>query len=193
MATITEKVADDVIHEELRAIGENSAAEGQVLPKYLDISNDPPPPSAEEFTQASPEERAERHERFESRSSGHVQQESPAQPHNPDVESLSDGTFQTRKDQQWRRARRHHEELQGRELLRMMCPCRRRKRLACTDLGLVSPSPETTSVETDPELRLRLRSKRPAVDSQVEQSKRSSADELSIVPWSAPSGGETKY
>ena len=52
----------------------------------------------------------------------------------------------------------------------------------------MSPSPETTSVETDPELRLRLRSKRPAVDSQVERSKRSFAGELSIVPWSAPSG-----
>ena len=52
----------------------------------------------------------------------------------------------------------------------------------------MSPSPHTTSVETDPELQLRLRSKRPAVDSQVERSKRSSAGELSIVPWSAPSG-----
>ena len=72
----TERVADGVIHQELRAIGENSAAEGQVLQKYLDISEDPPPPSAEEFIQASPEERAERHERFESRSSGHVQQQS---------------------------------------------------------------------------------------------------------------------
>ena len=60
MATITERVADDVIHQELRAIGENSAADGQVLPKYLDISKDPLPPSAEEFTQTSPEERAER-------------------------------------------------------------------------------------------------------------------------------------
>ena len=91
--TFTERVADDVIHQELRAIGENSAAEGQVLPKYLDISQDPPPPSAEEFTQASPEERAERHERFESRSSGHVQQESSAQPHKPDGESPSGGTL----------------------------------------------------------------------------------------------------
>ena len=35
MATITERAADDVIHQELRAIGENSAADGQVLPKYL--------------------------------------------------------------------------------------------------------------------------------------------------------------
>ena len=52
----------------------------------------------------------------------------------------------------------------------------------------MSPSPHTTSVETDPELQLRLRCKRPAVDSQVERSKRSSAGELSIVPWSAPSG-----
>ena len=62
----------------------------------------------------------------------------------------------------------------------------KKERLECTDLSLVSPSPETTSVETDSELR--LRSKRPAVDSQVEQSKRSCAGELSIVPWSAPSG-----
>ena len=45
MATITKRVADDVIHQELRAIGENSAA-GQVLPKNLDISKDPPPPLA---------------------------------------------------------------------------------------------------------------------------------------------------
>ena len=40
MATITERVADDVIHQEFRAIGEQSAADGQVLPKYLDISRD---------------------------------------------------------------------------------------------------------------------------------------------------------
>ena len=46
MATITERVADDVIHQ-LRAVGENSAADGQVLPKYLDISRDPPLPSVE--------------------------------------------------------------------------------------------------------------------------------------------------
>ena len=64
MATITERVADDVIHHELRAIGENSAADGQVLPKYLDISKDPRPPSAEESTQTGPEEKAERRDRF---------------------------------------------------------------------------------------------------------------------------------
>ena len=91
MAPVTERAEDDVIHQELRAIGENSAAQGQVLPKYLDTSKDPPPPSAEEFTQTSPEERAERHERFESRSWEHVQQESTAQPHNPDSGSPSDG------------------------------------------------------------------------------------------------------
>ena len=91
MATITERLADDVIHQELRAIGENSAADGQVLPKYLDISKDPLPPS-EEFTQTGPEERAERHERFENRSSGHVQQESSAQYHSPENESHSGET-----------------------------------------------------------------------------------------------------
>ena len=64
----------------------------------------------------------------------------------------------------------------------------KKERLECTDLSLVSPPPETTSVETDSKLRLRLRSKRPAVDSQVEKSKRLCAGELSIIPWSVPSG-----
>ena len=45
MATMTERVADDVMHQELRAVGENSAADGQVLPTYLCISKDPLPPS----------------------------------------------------------------------------------------------------------------------------------------------------
>ena len=58
MASVTERVADDVIHQELRAIGENIAADGQVLPK-LDFSSDPPPPSADESTQTSPQERAD--------------------------------------------------------------------------------------------------------------------------------------
>ena len=120
--------ADDVIHQELRAIGENSTAEGQVLPKFLDISKDPPPPSAEEFTQASPEERAERHERFESRSSGHVQQESSAQPHNPDGESPSDGTLPNAEGSEMEKSETTRRRIAGkRELLRMMCPYRRRR------------------------------------------------------------------
>ena len=89
MATITERVADDVIHQELRTIGENSATDGQVLPKYLEISKDPPPPSVEEFTQTSPEGGAERHERFENRSSGHDQQGGSAQSHNAENEPSS--------------------------------------------------------------------------------------------------------
>ena len=82
MATVTETVADDVIHQELRAIGENIAADGQVLPKYLDVSRDPLPPSVDESTQTSPEERAERRDRFENRSSGSGAQTSPLQPRN---------------------------------------------------------------------------------------------------------------
>ena len=85
MATITGR-ADDVIHQELRATGVNRAADVQVLPKYLDTSRDPPPPSVED-TQTSPEERAERHERFENRSSGHVVHGSSAQSNNPENET----------------------------------------------------------------------------------------------------------
>ena len=93
----------------------------------------------------------------------------------------------TRKDQQWRRARRHNCR-EERAVEDDVSVSSKKQRLECSELSLVSPSPETTAVETDSELRLRLRSKRPAVDSQVERSKRSSAGELSIVPWSAPSG-----
>ena len=66
----------------------------------------------------------------------------------------------------------------------------KKEHLECTDLSLVSPSPETTSVVTDSELR--LRGKRPAVDNQIEQSKRSCAGKLSVAPWSAPSGEKRK-
>ena len=82
MATVTERVADDVTHQELRAICENSAADGQALPKYLDISRDPPPPSADESTQTSPGVRAERRDRFENRSSGSGAQTGLVQPRN---------------------------------------------------------------------------------------------------------------
>ena len=51
-------------------------------------------------------------------------------------------------------------------------------RLECSDMSLMSPSLRDCDCGA----------KRPAVDSQVEQSKRSCAGELSIVPWSAPSG-----
>ena len=125
MATITERVADDVIHQELRAIGENSAAEGQVLPKYLDISKDPPPPSAEEFTQASPEQNDMNDSKVVVRDMFNKKAL-----HSLTIQIASlllMELCQMRKDRKWRRARRHDEELQGRELLRMMCPCRRRR------------------------------------------------------------------
>ena len=124
MATVTERVADDVIHQALRAIGENSTTDGQVLPKYLDISKDPPPQSVEEFTQTSPEERAERHERSEKRSSRHVQQGSSAQ---SGKSLLLESPRQKWKNQRWRRARCLGEELPERELLRRMLMCLRRR------------------------------------------------------------------
>ena len=147
MATITETVADDVIHQELRAFGENSAAEGQVLPKYWDISKDPPPPSAEEFTQASPEERAERHERFESRSSGHVQQESSAQSYNPEGESPSDGTLPNAEGSAMEKSETTRRRIAGKRAVEDdVSVSSKKERLECTDLSLVSPSPEKASV-----------------------------------------------
>ena len=54
----------------------------KALPKYLDISRDPPPPSADESTQTSPDVRAERRDRFENRSSGSGAQRGLVQPRN---------------------------------------------------------------------------------------------------------------
>ena len=82
--SITERATGDVFRQELRASGEHSATGRQVRPKYLDISKDSLPPSAEKFVRTSPRERAGRLERFESRSSGHVQQENTVGTHNSD-------------------------------------------------------------------------------------------------------------
>ena len=98
----------------------------------------------------------------------------------------------------------------------------KKERLECTDLSFVSPSPETTSVETDPELRPRgpggrartntnftdersgelftagpkvcnsAESRMTSLMIQREEARTakdfSLADQLSVVPWSAPSG-----
>ena len=180
MPSITERVADDVIHQELRAIGENT--------KFLDISTDPLPPSAGEFTQTGLEERAERHERFEDRSSGHVQQESSAQSHSPENESRSGGTSSKLEESEVEKSEMLRRRIAGGgELLRMTHMCLQRKeRAEGTHLSLACPLPVAPqSAGIDPELRLRLRVKRPAVDGQVDQSKRSCVNELTIVPWSA--------
>ena len=66
---MTERVTDDVIHQEIWVIGENSATNGQVLPKYLDISRVPQVLSADESTQTNPEEGAE-NLRFGTRGTG---------------------------------------------------------------------------------------------------------------------------
>ena len=144
MATITERVEDDVIHPELRAIGENSAAEGQGLPRYLHISKDPPPPSAEEFSQASPEGRAERHERFEIRSSGHVQQESTAQLHDPDSGSPSDGIPPNVVGPEMEKSETTRRRIAGKRAVEDdVSVSSKKESLDCTDLSPVSPSQET--------------------------------------------------
>ena len=137
MTTITERVADDVIHQELRAIGENSAADGQVLPQNLDISRDPPPPSAEESTQTSLEERAERHERFENRSSGHVQQGSSAQSHNPENEPPSNETSSKVEESEMEKSEMPRRRIAGKRTVEEDAHVSAKKeRIECTDLSL---------------------------------------------------------
>ena len=64
-----------------------------------------------------------------------------------------------------------------------------KERAECTHLSLactLSEAPQSAGI--DPELRLRMRGKRPAVDNQVDQSEGSCVNELPITPWSASSG-----
>ena len=70
----------------------------------------------------------------------------------------------------------------------------KKERIECTDLNLACPLPEAPqSVRSDPELRLRTLGKRPAVDNQVDQSKRSCLHELPTVPWSVSSREKQNY
>ena len=78
MTTITERVTDRVIRHEPRDIGVSSATDVHVLRK-LDISRDLPPPSADESTQTTPQERSKRCSRVEHQSAGSVVQERSAQ------------------------------------------------------------------------------------------------------------------
>ena len=53
MATITERVTDNVIHQERPSIGENSTADGHVMLEYLDILRGPQPSSTDAPAQMS--------------------------------------------------------------------------------------------------------------------------------------------
>ena len=104
-----------------------TAQQTVVLPKNLDISKGPLPPLAEEFAQTGPEEREERHERFENRSSGHVQQESSAQSPSPENESHSGETSSKLGETEVEKSEMPRWRIAGRELLRMMHMCRQRR------------------------------------------------------------------
>ena len=191
MAKITEGVADDVIHQKLRAVAEDSAAERQ--------------------------------ERFRSRSSGHVQQENTAQPHNPDSGSPSDGISPDAEGSETEKSETTRRRSAGKRAAENdMSVSSKRERRKRTDLSFVSPSPETTFLGTDLELRLRGTGGRARTSTgftdgrsgvlftagpkvckpaesgitslviQREEARTvkdfSLADKLSKVPWSAPSG-----
>ena len=93
------------------------AADGQVLPKNLDISRDPPPPSVDESTQTTPGERAERRDRFESRSSGPGAQTSLDQPRNTEISVPPEESMPRGRESET--VHGPSGESQGRELLKM--------------------------------------------------------------------------
>ena len=132
MATITERVADDVIHQELWTIGKNNEADGQVLPKYLDISRDSPPP------QMSPEERAERRDRFENRSSGSGAQASLVQPRNTEDPVSPDESVQRGRESETERSTWPHRRIAWKRAVEdETSSSAKKERVESTDLSIV--------------------------------------------------------
>ena len=81
------------------------------------------------------------------------QQESSAQPHNPDSESPSDGTWPNAEGSAMEKSETTRRRIAGKRAVEDdVAVSSKKERLECTNLSLVSPSPETTSVETDSEL-----------------------------------------
>ena len=155
----------------------------------LDMSRDPPP-SVEEVSQTSPEERAEQRGRFESRSTGHVVQGSSAQSNNRENETSPEESTSKLKDTEMERGETPRRRIAGKRTVEEDAHVHAKiERIECTDRSLARPLPEASQpAGIDTELRLRLRGKRQADDSQVDQSKRPCVNELPIVPWSASSG-----
>ena len=158
MATITESVADDVR-------------------RYLDMSRDPLPPSVDESTQTSPEERAERHDRFENRGSGPVAPERSAQSSGSGAQASSAQPRNTEdpvhEDENQRR-RGVHGLIGGlleKELLDETPSSAKKERVESTDLSLVR-SPSELPLPSSGDAMVRLRDNRQADHSPDEQGKR---------------------
>ena len=185
MATVTERVADDVIHQELRAIGENSTADGQVLPKYLDISRDP---LVDESTQASLEERAERRERFENRSLESGAQTNPFQPRNTENSMSPEELMLRRREVETERSTWPHRRISGKRAVdEGITSSVRKERIASSDLSLTR-SPSESPLTPSDDAMVRLRDTRQSENRSDEQSKRVRVEEVAVIPWSGPSG-----
>ena len=116
--------------------------------KYLDMSKDPLPPSAEEFTQTGPEERVERHERFENRSSGHVQHESSAQSQSSKNVSHTGETSSKLEESEMEKSEMPRRRIAGKRTVEddAHVPAKK-ERAECTDLSLASLRVPTQNCE----------------------------------------------
>ena len=188
MATVIKSVADDVIHQELRAIGENSAADGQVLPKYLDISRDPLPPSVDESTQTSP--RKERSDVIASKISARdlVHRQNPVQPRNTENSTSPEELVLRGSEVETERSTWPHRRISRKRIVdEEITSSIKTEQIASSDLSL-RRSPSESPLPPSDDAMVRLRDKRQPENRSDEQSKR----ELAVIPWSGPSGEKRK-
>ena len=185
MATVTERVADDVIHQELRTIGENSAA-GRNIWTSREIHHRRRLTSPHKRVRR--EERAERRDRFEHRSSGSGAQTSPVQPRNTENSMSPEDLVLRGREVETEGSAWLHQRISGKRAVDEEATSSvKTERSASSDLSLIR-SPSESPLPPSDDGMLRLRDKRQAENRSDEQSKREREAELAVVPWSGPSG-----
>ena len=152
-----------------------------------DISRDPLPPSVDESTQTNPEERAERRDRFENRSSGSGAQTSPVQPRNTENSTSPEELVLRGREVETERSTWPHRRISRKRTVdEEITSSAKKERVASSDPSLIR-SPSESPLPPSDDAMVRLRDKRQPENRSDEQSKRVSVEELAVIPWSGRS------
>ena len=138
----------------------------------MKTARDPLPPSVDESTQTSPEERAERRDRFENRSSGSGAQTSPVQPRNTENSMSPEELMLGGREVETESSTWPHRRISGKRAVdEEITSSVKKERIASSDLSLTR-SPSESPLPPSDDAMVRLRDKRQPENRSDEQSKR---------------------